>query len=220
MNLPYVQVYDVLTPGTYRRQALPVSMRFQVIPNYSKICFLAERFHRLVPWAWTPGINVNDFFSEKMRKICYLEVCFVEDLLYLTACSEPCWSSLSHFAFWEQCLEGAFDVLRNHLYSQNPTIYIQYINVCLICQDPCADDTPDKIADNDFEVLVSDVIVGVSLNSDTSMPNYLCFLSKDSHYQEKLLALGVMKEAHWYKCFDCDFCFFQSVPNTSFDQLR
>ena len=27
------------------------------------------------------------------------------------------------------------------------------------------------------------------------MPSYLSFLSKDSHYQEKALALGVMKEA-------------------------
>ena len=44
-------------------------------------------------------------------------------------------------------------------------------------------------------MLVSDVMVGVSMNSDANMPNYLSFLSKDSHYQEKVLALGVMKEA-------------------------
>ena len=52
INLQYVQVHDVLTPGTYRRQALSLSIRFQMIPSLSKFFFLAERFHlgpQLVP---------------------------------------------------------------------------------------------------------------------------------------------------------------------------
>ena len=32
MNLQYVQAFDVLTPSTYRRQALSLSIRFQLVP--------------------------------------------------------------------------------------------------------------------------------------------------------------------------------------------